>query len=289
MNPAQPTISAADRLGLTLFLAASVHAIIILGVIFKPGDPADLDAPPSLEIILVQTRNDKAPEKADYLAQTAQEGGGESDQRARPSNPFTSTEFTEADGIAPQPVESGNPDKAEQQDLPVITQLYSDHEMQVTEELLESEVRQPDKQNPQDYDLEIARLTAELNLAREAYAKRPKKKVLTASTHEYLPARYMLDWVRKVERIGNLNYPDQAAREHLEGTLILEVELKWDGSIVEVSLIRSSGHKILDDAAKRIVELAAPYPPFPAELREAADHIEIVRTWQFADGDLNTK
>jgi protein TonB len=284
-----PVITAADRLGLTIFLAASIHAVLILGVAFSPMELANLDAPPSLEVILVQKRSDDRPEKADYLAPISQQGGGESDDRNRPSNPFASTEVTDTLGIAPQPIQGGSPEIAEAEKLPLITQLYAKEKTQQAERQNESRLKREKNDEKIDYDLEIARLTAELNLAKEAYAKRPKKMVLTANTHEYIPARYMHSWVEKVERIGNLNYPEKAARKKLEGSLMLEVELKWDGSIIEVKLIRSSGHQLLDDAAIRIVELASPFPPFNQDLRKTADHLEIVRTWQFSSGSLATR
>lgn len=283
-----PVITPVDRLGLTVFLAASIHAVLILGVAFSPLDLANLDAPPALEVILVQKRSDDKPDKADYLAQISQEGGGESELRNRPSNPFASTEVTDTTGVAPHPVRGGNPDLSETEKLPFIDQLVAADKMHQPKRLHESELKREQNNENVDYDLEIARLTAELNLAKEAYAKRPKKLVLTANTHEYIPARYMHNWVERVERIGNLNYPKRAVVESLEGSLMLEVELKWDGSVVEVNLIRSSGSKVLDDAAVRIVELASPFPPFNQDLRKTADHLEIVRTWQFSNRKLAT-
>lgn len=285
---AAPVITATDRLGLTIFLAAAVHAILILGVSFSPLDLARLKPPAALEIILVQKHSAETPDAADYLAQVAQTGGGESDLRERPGSPFTSTELSPTAGIAPQPMISGAPEITALERQPVLTQLLSDYKME-----------QVDRQDPNqalrrqteavDYDLEIARLTAELKQSQETYAKRPKKLVLTANTHEYLPAQYMYHWVEKVERIGNLNYPLQALRSKNEGTLMLEVEIKWDGSVVEVNVVESSGNNALDDAAMHIVELSSPFTPFPAELRKAADHLEIVRTWRFTNGNLNTE
>lgn len=288
MTAAAPVITESDRLSLTVFLAASVHAVLILGLAFNPLDPAKLEAPPSLEVILVQERNEAKPEKADYFAQISQEGGGESEQRSRPSNPFTSTEVTDTAGIAPQPLLGGNPEVSETSQEPVLTKLHAREKIQQQEKKIESEINRQKNQENIDFDLEIARLTAELAIAKEEYAKRPRKLVLTASTQERVSAQYEVQWKEKVERIGNLNYPKQALKRKIEGTLMMEVELKWDGSIVEVNLLQSSGSKILDDAAKNIVQLAAPYPPFSAELRERADHVEIVRTWIFSNGGLNT-
>jgi protein TonB len=221
MNPAVPIITAADRLGLTIFLAGSVHALVILGVAFQPEDLAKLKPPASLEIILVQQRSQERPDAADYLAQVSQAGGGESELRERPGSPFTSPELTDSPGIAPQPMQGGNPEQIVNYEQAVVTQLYSDHQTAMLEQEIPSEQTHPTRDAEVDFDLEIARLSAELKQARDTYAKRPKKVVLTASTHEYLPAHYMYDWVEKVERIGNLNYPDKALRQKLEGTLML--------------------------------------------------------------------
>ena len=107
------------------------------------------------------------------------------------------------------------------------------------------------------------------------------RKHISASTQEYKYAAYLDAWRRKVERIGNLNYPDEAKRRKLYGNLVLSVALRPDGSVEEIRLTRSSGHALLDDAAIRIVRLAAPYAPFPKEIREETDLLEITRTWQF--------
>src|SRR5690606_7239000 len=124
--PATPSVvTAGDRLGLTIFLAASVHAVLILGIAFKPQDAADLKPPAALEIILVQNNSSKAPEKDDYLAQSAQAGGGESELRERPGNPFTSTELHDNPGIAPQPIQGGQKQNNPDQQQAVITQLHS--------------------------------------------------------------------------------------------------------------------------------------------------------------------
>jgi protein TonB len=132
---------------------------------------------------------------------------------------------------------------------------------------------------------EISRLTAELSEKTNAYAKRPRRKFVSASTREYKYANYLDAWRRKVERIGNINYPDEARRKKLYGNLVLLVALRADGTIYEIKVRRSSGHKILDDAAIRIVRLAAPYAPFPTEIRKETDVLDITRTWQFLSGN----
>jgi len=128
---------------------------------------------------------------------------------------------------------------------------------------------------------EIQQLTAELDLKMSAYAKRPRRKFVSAATQEYKYASYLDAWRKKVERIGNLNYPDEAKRRKLYGDLILHVAIRPDGTVKEINIKKSSGYKLLDDAAIRIVHLAAPFAPFPAEIREETDIIDIIRTWQF--------
>lgn len=131
----------------------------------------------------------------------------------------------------------------------------------------------------------IASLSAEIRRKLQTKAERPRRKFISASTKEYKYAAYMEAWRSKVERVGNLNYPDAARKQKISGSLILDVALNKDGSINEVTIRRSSGYKILDDAAIRIVELASPYSPFPAKIREETDILHITRTWQFLNSN----
>jgi len=136
-----------------------------------------------------------------------------------------------------------------------------------------------------DRSLAMASLSAEIDRRLQAYAKRPKRKWITARTKEHKYAAYMEAWRQKVERVGNLNYPDEARRANLSGNLLLDVALRPDGSVQEVILRRSSGKKVLDDAAIRIVNLAAPFARFPKAIAEETDILHVERTWQFLSGN----
>jgi protein TonB len=137
---------------------------------------------------------------------------------------------------------------------------------------------------------EIARLSAEIRQRQQAYAQRPRHKYITANTREHVTAMYEEAWRSKVERIGNLNYPDEAKRRNLSGSLILDVAIKADGSLHGVRILESSGYKVLDDGAARIVKLAAPFSPFPPAIREETDILHIIRTWQFhSNNSLETR
>jgi len=130
----------------------------------------------------------------------------------------------------------------------------------------------------------VARIEAQIDRDLKELAKRPRKKFIGARAQEYRFAQYVEDWRQKVERIGTLNYPE-AARGRLYGSLLLSVTIRSDGTVERVGVHRSSGHKVLDDAALRIVKMAAPYSPFPPDIRKDYDVIEITRTWTFTNSD----
>jgi protein TonB len=133
--------------------------------------------------------------------------------------------------------------------------------------------------------LEMARLAAEVERQRQAYAKRPRRKFVSASTQEYEFATYMRAWVARVERIGNLNYPDEARRRNLQGQLVMTVAIRRDGSVADITVVQPSGYAILDEAAIRTVRLAEPFGPLP-KTSENIDELYITRTWQFLPGNI---
>ena len=128
---------------------------------------------------------------------------------------------------------------------------------------------------------QMASMDAELEDRMSRLAKRTRQKYISASTREYRYAAYMEAWRAKVERIGNLNYPDEARQQQLSGELLLDVSLRPDGSVIEVLVRRSSGHRALDDAAVRIVKLASPFAAFPADIAREVDVLHVTRTWRF--------
>jgi protein TonB len=278
-----------DRLGIMIFLAAALHGIIILGVGFTPY-LQKTKTPPSLEVILVDKRSELSPDEADYLAQSSQDGGGDTDEYSKPSSPFVSSQDFDTDGVAPAPVEATALKAVEQNPIAVLTTLFADEEKNNIDNADEQE---DSKLKPADVaidiSMDIARLSAELDAQLEKYAKRPRKKFLTARTREAAAAEYMFKWVEKVERMGNLNYPDEARRKKLQGTLILVVGVRKNGSIEEIIVRKSSGHTLLDDSAKRIVALSGPFPPITGKLAEETDILYITRTWEFKSNSLITR
>ena len=271
-----------DRLGLTLLAAAAVHAFVILGVTFKPFDPSRPDhRQQSLEIMVVNqpVEPPQEDEKPDFLAQTSQTGSGEKLEPVKPS--FESS---------PPPLPPPQPQQVQPQPQAPLTAAESKQKAEPESPPEAQPVPLSASQLLNSKDLEIARLTADLQRRTQAYAKMPKRKAISASTKEYKYAAYLDAWRRKVERIGNLNYPDQAKRDRLYGNLVLHVAVRADGSVERVRVLHSSGHTILDDAAVRIVRMSAPFSPFPEEIRKEADVLDITRTWQFLrSGQLGTE
>ncbi len=281
------SITAIDRLGLTLFLAAALHLIVILGVSFdlellRTPEEAPL---PTMEITLVHSRSEEAPEEADYLAQANQRGGGNSPEKVRPSSQNFNPLPIPKQGDAPLTQQAASP-RSRQEPLPAMQMMTAERSDRAVPEL-EEETEKPTRPERVTADRlmesaqELASLDAEIRQLKETLAKLPREKHLNANTREYKYAAYMDAWRAKVERIGNLNYPDEAKKRNLSGRLLLDVVINADGSVRRIDLLRSSGHKILDDAAIRIVTLAAPFAPFPEHIRKDFDVLHITRTWVF--------
>lgn len=270
-----------DVLTIALFVAAAAHAIVLLGVSFRPFMD-EMRTPPALEVILVQKSDAEKPDEAAYLAQSSQDGGGDTDENTRPSSPFSSQVDSNTDGLAATPIQASSPTPAIESAEDIVTAVFAEIEVK-TEQTTDAteQVDAPEGMVLIEQNMDIARLAAEIDRQQEEFAKRPKKKHINARTTETASAEYMYRWVEQVERVGNLNYPDDARRRQMTGALILIVGIYKNGEIESITVDESSGHKLLDDAAVRIVELAAPFDPMAGQLAEETDILYIVRTWEF--------
>ena len=279
-----PQVSASDRLTFTVFLALAFHAALILGVTFTFKERAP--ATHTMEVTLAQSRAENRPDKADYLAQFNQVGSGTLDEK-KLTTTTTEAEFydTEIRETAPQQQVATAPKQQRVDKTVVSTSGESTRSVETKAETPDPqpvESDSPVEKTLLQKSLEIASLQARLAEQRQLYAKRPRIKRLTSlSTASSVDAFYLNSWRRKVEKIGNLNYPAEARRQQIYGSLRLLVSIYPDGSLKEIELLESSGHTILDTAAMDIVRRAAPLAPFPDELRETTDVLEIIRTWQF--------
>ncbi len=281
---AAPGTSSADRLGVTLLFSLIAHGVLALGLTFEYEKPAP--RLPTLDVILVQSANDEKPDKADFLAQANNAGGGTAETARRPSEPLSSALPKAVAGIAPIQLENGAPRPEAPTDAEMLTTKQSKFTVRTDTAKPDTPTRPAAVERDMDQrKLEMAKLTQEIQRESEQYAKRPKRKYISANTKEYEFAAYMRAWVARIERIGNLNYPDEARRQQVHGQLVLTVGLTRDGHVKSIDVIQSSGHKVLDDAATRIVRLAEPFPALPED-KEKIDELYISRTWQFLPGDI---
>ena len=271
-----PTAAYADRLGLALFFAIAIHALIILGISFEAfNNNTPSQNMPTLDISVVQQDHSQPePEEADYLAEISQDGSGNTDEQVRPQQELS----------AQTPPPSGSPDKPEP--VQVLTRENSERLSQAVFEPTPEQTPEPATASELvNRSMEMLSLNEQINQSILAYSQAPKSTYISARTKAFKYANYMRDWVAKVERIGDLNYPDVARRSSLSGSLIVEVGLYPDGNVRNVTILRPSGHKLLDDAAVSIVKLAAPYPPFPENIRKETDVLYITRTWVFTSSN----
>jgi len=271
-----------DRLAVSYLAALGLHACVLFGVSFvldsKPlGHPLE-----RLDVVLVNWRSETPPEAADFLAQAAQRGGGESTEAHPPAqkNPgATLADVKGQDDREQQEQAASAADARRQQivvqaqDAPVVPQFTT---------RAQPPTPVPNAASLMQAGMAMAKLQPGSRHAKQSQSKLPRQKWISANTREYEYAAYMQAWVAKVERVGNLNYPKEVRRKKLVGDLVMTVGINRDGSVESLDIRRSSGLPELDAAAARIVRLAAPYSPLPETINKAVDILHITRTWRFS-------
>jgi protein TonB len=266
---------------LALALSIVLHAVV-LSIHFKLPEAMRKLAPAQLEVVLVNSRTRSKPVRPDVHAQANLDGGGNTDLDRRAKTPFPVLVETERGADAKLAAQRVQDLEFRQRQL--LAQVRSKKNV-VPDNLTRQEPRpQISGTELVNSALDIARLEAQIAREIDEYNKRPHKNFVGARASEVRFAMYVEDWRQKIERIGNLNYPE-GARGRIYGSLRLTVSINADGTLAGVDLDRSSGHKILDAAAERIVRLAAPYAKFPPDIRKDTDILVITRTWHFAQGD----
>jgi protein TonB len=276
----------APQRNLTLALGISLllHAAL-LAVRFTPPDIFDKARERAMDVILVNSKSKSRPDKAQAKAQTNLDGGGNTEEDLRAKTP-----------LPPSPNTREGTDLVEAQRR--VAELEAQQQKMMTRLASEKAVAADKNRNsptpaPAEIRtgadlassaLAIARIEGQISRQLEEYNQRPRKKFIGARVEEYRFAQYVEDWRQKIERIGNLNYPD-AAKGRLYGSLVLTVIIKSNGDLDRVEVNRSSGQRLLDDAARRIVQMSAPFAAFPEAIRRDTDVLEITRTWTFTNAD----
>ena len=280
--PAPPVIGERQRLGATVLLSAAVHAVLLLGIGFVASGAAPMV--PTLDVIMTRTTTALTPKEAAFLAQASNAGGGDSDKTGRPTAPQVGEAPRDTAGSAARQLRAQAPTPQPAPETRVVTAPDSGIPTPSSRDTTPAAQRPlPQGERRVDFDVDVARLAAEVHQASANYAKRPVRKFVSAATREYAYANYLRQWVDRVERVGNLNYPDEARRRRLQGRVVMSIGIRRNGSVESATLLRSSGNRILDDAALRIARLAEPYPPLP-KTPEHIDILNVVRTWEFLPG-----
>jgi len=277
-DPPAP-LSNNDSLLVALFLAAVIHVVIGLGINFTAPQPEQVSR--SIDITLVNMPTQKAPEKAQLLAQENQLGAGEQSKKPEPppqqlpsqgNNPAKQVKKSEPEHSEPKAAKKLITQKKAEKKIVTAskpdTVQHTEKHPQLTAEMLQQQ---------------IAQLGTEIRLNQQTAEQTKIKFVDSVSAHKYVAAQYMKDWEDKVERTGNLNYPEVAAKKNFSGTLTMDVGIKADGSIYSIRINQSSGNPALDEAAKKIVRMSAPFAPLPVELQKELDVLVITRVWKFSD------
>lgn len=263
-----------------LVLATGLHALFFFGVSFGINLNPVPRLADTLDVVLVQWRSEETPEEADYLAQADQVGGGDTTEPKRPAE--------EVSGVLPTPEQGPDVARSEQAVPEVSFETREVIAAEADADLAHrpTDIEQPETTLPTAAELlqqsmEMAALQPEISRDRQWKSKLPRREFISANTRQYEFASYMSAWVSKVERVGNLNYPSELRRKKLHGDLVLTVGINQNGTVESIDVKRSSGVDEIDEAAVRIVRLAAPYAPLPDNITERVDVLHITRTWRF--------
>jgi len=264
-----------------LYVSLAIHAVI-LAIHFDLPDMMLKASDQALDVILVNSKSAHRPNDAQALAQASLDGGGNTDEDRRAKTPLPPSQMIQ---------EGSDLAEAQRRVIEKETQMRLLLAKTSSAKTVHNEESKSDPQpTPEPVAgvdlastaLAIARLQAQIDRQTEEYNKRPRKKFISPRTSEYRFAQYVEDMLQKIERVGSINYPE-SARGRISGSLALTIEVRSDGSIASITIDRPSGHKVLDDAARRIVQMAGPYPRFPPNIHDT-DILVIPRTWHFING-----
>lgn len=279
-----------ERFGFTIFLSVCFHAIVILGVSFTYL--GKLNNNNALEVTFAQHHSILTPDDVRFVTRESQNGDRAIDEASVPSKPFKS-DFNNnlIQKVLPVPGMVDIANEVEMQNIAIFSTSAGKNKTNQQLEVLEPKKQQPasEESTSKELSVVIRSLQEQLNIRRQAYDKRPRRYTISsASTKKSHDALYLDNWRRRIEAIGNINYPKEARREQIYGSLRLLVALLPNGEVKRIRVMKSSQHKVLDQAAIEIVELAAPFQPFPQAMRDEVDILEIIRTWHFHEGNALT-
>jgi periplasmic protein TonB len=269
-----------------LIASIAIHFVLVVGVGFTLIRAMGSDEPHNvMDVVLVNSKSAAKPVKADALAQANLDGGGNTDEKQRAKSPFPSVDPKEPSPELRAAEARRMQLETEAKDLMVALKAKAAVARPSDAPQDNAAKGNAEARDLVDKSLEIARLEAQIAREHQAYQQRPKKKFVGARTSEYRFAQYIDGFRVKIERIGTLNYPDEARARKIYASLQLTVGIRADGEVESVEVNRSSGYKFLDQAAVRIVRMSAPFEPFSLDIRKDTDILYITRTWTFTKSD----
>ena len=273
------------RLRNAVLLAIALHIALLASISFEFNSSAY--ETPQIEVTLATRPSEQAPDESRHIAQANQDGSGEEADFAQLSSPNNelSSEGDPGQQALLQPQEAPSTERD------ALTTAAAAQRSVASKELEEEQLPLMGI-NPEVDKLtrELANLEAELDKESRNYADMPRVRRLTSvSARQSVDAAYLLDWQRRAEAVGNKYYPEASVRYGLYGSLRLLAIIRSDGSLEDIRVLSSSGYAVLDEAAVKTVRMAAPYAPFPAELRATTDKLEIIRTWTYGDKGLSSR
>lgn len=284
-------VSPVDRLSFTLFLAVALHATLILGLGFAPEPPAEPNR--SVDVTIAHHKSDVEPEDADFIAQANQKGSGDQQEKQELTSTHPSR-FADQDVQRVQTRPRAIRRRRERNPRPMVvtTSAVSEQKREKQKEQQDTPpqpLKKSKRESLQKLSREISSLQARLDAQKQAYAERPRiRRITSVSAKASYEAKYIDSFRRAVEEMGTRHFPRQALSRQVFGNVRLMVALNSDGSVHEIKVLRSSGHQFLDAAAMRSVRRAAPFGPFPEEMRGKIDRLEIIRTWKFDSREIMT-
>ena len=279
-----------DKFGLVASMQVAIiasiafHLVAIVGLGFKlPGLMRDVAPHNMMDVVLVNSKSPTKPVKPDALAQANLDGGGNTDKKLRAATPLPALDPRDP---APElKAAEARVKQLENEARELMVKMKSQTAVSPLEQAASAKADSTEARDLIERSLEIQRLEAQIRREMQAYQERPRRMFIGARTQEYRFAHYIDTWRQKVERIGTLNYPAEARARKIYASLRITVAIKANGEVEDVEINKSSGYRFLDDAAKRIVRMAAPFEPFPQDIRRDVDILHITRTWNFTRAD----
>jgi protein TonB len=280
-----PPPASGDILPITLAVSVVLHAIVLL-ITFAPPDFGASKFVTHLDVVLVNSKTSSKPVKADALAQANLDGGGntEAERRAKTNLPkLNNVEPAPNVQLASKQVPRLEEEAQRLLQLSQGTHSTADSTRPAPELPREARLEDPAAEQQR---MRIAQLEAQIAKEWDEYQKLPRRKFIGARTEGVVYAEYVDQWRQRIEKIGTQYFPEEARRRKLYGSLVMTVHIRADGSVEKIEIDRSSGYRLLDTAARRAVDLAGPFPPFPASVRKDWDILSISRTFSYTRSDL---